>query len=208
MNKLLTSKHINFYDNFNKNDISLVDDNLFIGNENIVNINQQEIMQEYAKVITSNKTNRVLEIGYGLGIFSNELLKYNIGEYVIIEAHPKLCNIARQNNINSDNILIIEGLWQDNIYNIGMFDAIFYDATCPDGEAVNDLIKFIDIAFNKLLNEKGIFSFWYCSNKIHSKIYNCLKSNSSKLEVSIFEPNYVNNWKFKNKNFIIFKAIK
>lgn len=208
MTFLLNENHRKFYKEFNKQKITIKENVVKVGNETIMTLNQKDIMAEYVKIIAPNINSRILEVGYGAGVFCEELHKYNIQEHVIVDCHPEICLNALKSKKRERNITIINDLWQNVFSKIGKFNGIFYDVTCPTGEGFNDLFKFIDIAFQYLLKEQGVLTFWYCSNSIDEQIYNKLQNHSSKLEIKMFEKPQNEEWIFKTRRFIIFKAVK
>ncbi|WDC83343.1 hypothetical protein PL321_11260 [Caloramator sp. mosi_1] len=134
-------------------------------------------MRRYAEcVIDGRKDVRLLEVGYGLGVFAEESENIGTEEHVIIECHPKICAIAREKYKNQKHIKIFQGFWQ-NFNAEKCYNAIFYDSAVigEDIDAVEELLQFIEFAMKNLLTDDGIMSFWYRGNKIDSRILDFLK---------------------------------
>lgn len=207
MNDLMNENQLKIYSKFLKEDLIQKNGEIFIGAEQIMCSGQKEIMEKYAKIVCSNGAKKILEVGYGGGVFSECLQSYNIQKHVIIECHPQVCDLAKMRLKNKKNVIIINDLWQNCFGKLDKFDGIFYDITSPGGYALEDLIKFIDIAFDELLCDGGIFSFWYCTKKIHSNIYYRLKEKATWFSIES-ERITSYEWKFRNRDFMMIKAIK
>jgi guanidinoacetate N-methyltransferase len=79
-------------------------------------------------MFASAEGGRVLEIGYGLGMCSAFIQEIGVAEHVIVEAHPRIAETARQwAEGRPGNIQIVDGFWQNELPKIGNFDAIVFD---------------------------------------------------------------------------------
>ena len=208
-NIFLTNDQKKGYQEYLSKEIIEKDGAMYVGDELMVFASQQSIMYEYARTITEDGAKSVLEIGYGAGVFAEEVQKFEIKKHVIVECHNAIANHAIE-KMNSRKkqlmcVTVINDLWQNTVQKLGKFDAIFYDSYSPTGHAVEDLLCFIDVAFSTLLNENGVFSFWYCASQIHSEILHDLKNKSKTLTISMHE-SYNQDLSSKNKKYIIFKA--
>lgn len=120
---------------------------------------------------------RVLNIGFGLGLFDTELQRINeeykshpsnkakenmIEKHCIIEAHPTvLAEMRRQGWDNKENVVIFEGKWQDVLQReefkkVGKFDGIFFDTY---GEYYRDM-QILQAQLPSIMRPKGIYSFF------------------------------------------------
>lgn len=192
-------KYLNSTVNYRQNGI-------YIGEERIMTYGQEEVMNFYAEIVINKKNNpRILEVGFGAGIFAQQVEKYNVSEHIIIECHPRICENAIKLFENKANVKIIQAFWQEINASIGKFDGIFYDVSVIGGNAVEELLEFINYAFHYLLNEGGVFTFWYCSKTINYKILETLKKNNAEIEITTIVDETID---LPCKTFIIFKAIK
>lgn len=84
----------------------------------------------------------VLEIGFGLGYSATHIQKYHPKSHTIIECDPTVIQKAQEWAKNYSNIHIIEGYWQDQLKNLGLFDEIFFDDYTPlNAEEVEQIEK-------------------------------------------------------------------
>ena len=100
--------------------------------------NKYQVMMEWEKkymidlIKKLNPSGKVLEIGFGLGISSSEIQKYDIESHTIIEYDEtvleKLYEWAPK---QKHKVNIVEGKWQDVLKDLGKFDSIFSDDS-PD----------------------------------------------------------------------------
>lgn len=69
-----------------------------------------------------------LEIGFGLGISAERLQKYEVKSHTIIEVNPQIAEKAKIWSTKHNNVRIIQDSWQNALPNLGIFDAIFFNA--------------------------------------------------------------------------------
>ena len=74
-----------------------------------------------------NPFGAVLEVGFGLGYSAERIQSYHPESHTIIEYHPEVAQRAREWAKNYPHVTIIEGMWQDRLEHLGVFDAIFFD---------------------------------------------------------------------------------
>lgn len=177
-------------------------DGYYIGQWRIMTFDQQEIMRKYAECVIDGRNDvRLLEIGYGLGVFTDEAEKIGTKEHVIIECHPKICAIAREKYNKQKHIKIFQGFWQE-FKAEKRYDAIFYDCTVigKEVDAVDELLQFIEFSMDHFLTEDGIISFWYQGNKIDYRILDFFKDKSINYKIILSDTN--------KKPYLIFKLNK
>jgi ubiquinone/menaquinone biosynthesis C-methylase UbiE len=97
------------------------------------NIDKQQILSEWKKnytqaLISSLKpTGDVLEIGFGIGIGSELILKNHPKSLTIIEPDSQIAAAATNWAKQHKNVTVIEGNWQTILPQQGKFDAIFFN---------------------------------------------------------------------------------
>ena len=69
----------------------------------------------------------VLEIGFGMGYSATQIQKYKPKSHTIIEMNPMVIKRLKKWAKDYDNIIIVEGTWQEKIHDLGKFDEIFFD---------------------------------------------------------------------------------
>jgi len=146
-------------------------------------LSDQEIMEDWqiplmecmADVVCESKGD-VLEIGFGRGISSDMIQAHQVKSHTIIECNEQVIidyfDKWKEKFAESD-IRMVQGLWQDTIDNLGLFDGIFFH-TYPLNEEeymkyVQESITFAEHFFpyaSSHLKEGG--SFTYLSNEIDS----------------------------------------
>jgi hypothetical protein len=125
------------------------------------------LMQAMASIV--EKGDRVLEIGYGMGICSREIQRSEPAKHIIFEANTILADLAKLNfkvGIEDGTIEILNNFWEDVFFldnNTGFdnyFDSIIFD-TFPleRDELSRNHFKFFQYA-NKLLKKGGKFTYY------------------------------------------------
>jgi len=136
---------------------------------------QIPLMQGMADVICETRGD-ILEIGFGRGISSDMIQAYDVKSHTIIECNEQVINDYFEQwkeKFTGSDIKMVQGLWQDTIDELGLFDGIFFH-TYPLNEEeymkyVQESITFAEHFFpyaSNHLNKGG--SFTYFSNEIDS----------------------------------------
>lgn len=136
---------------------------------------QIPLMQSMADVVCETKGD-ILEIGFGRGISSDMIQAHQVKSHTIIECNEQVINDYFEQwkkKFTGSDIKIVQGLWQDTIKDLGLFDGIFFH-TYPLNEEeymkyVQESITFAEHFFPSASNhlKKG-GSFTYFSNEIDS----------------------------------------
>lgn len=143
----------------------LTDEELTIGEWQVMQSWERPLMEVMAKEVTATKGD-ILEIGFGMGISANAIMKQGCKSYTVIEAHPKVAENAR--NWASQTQVparVIEGLWQEVVPNINeQYDGIFFD-TYPlsEEERHRNHFSFIPLA-PTLLRPHGLLTYYSDEN--------------------------------------------
>ena len=122
------------------------------GKEILLMDNKHQVMMEWEKpymeacIDKLQPKGNVLEIGFGMGYSATQIQKYKPKSHTIIEMNPIVIKRLKKWAKNYDNIIIIEGTWQEKIHDLGKFDEIFMD-DYPLKEPENDLER-------KVINER------------------------------------------------------
>ena len=145
-------------------------------------IDGQQVMQAWEHPymvklasIASASGGSVLEIGFGMGISASAIQDAGVRSHTIIECHPDV-QMRFQNwraAYPRNDIILVEGKWQDHLHDLSKFDAILFDAY-PLNERewsehyVND-VTYANHFFHaaaRHLNPGGVFTYY--SNEIDS----------------------------------------
>lgn len=135
---------------------------LLIGGWQVMQEWERPLMQALAMNV-AGKGKKILEIGFGMGICAEEIMRIGCLSYTVIEAHPIIADKARHwlkfNNINGT---VIEGFWEDKIGELPQeyYDGIVFD-TYPLNEAERSRNHFSFIPKAKrLLSHGGVLTYY------------------------------------------------
>jgi len=145
-----------------------------LSDEQIMEDWQLPIMQAMADVVCQQGGD-ILEVGFGRGISSDMIQKHAIQSHTIIECNQLIIEKFNtwKSQQNNDQIIMVEGKWQDTIDSLPFYDGIFFH-TYPLNqqeymEYVHGQVTFAQHFFEvaaRHLKPGGIFS--YFSNEIDS----------------------------------------
>jgi len=103
------------------------------GKEILLKDNKYQVMMEWEKPYMETCIDKlqpkgdVLEIGFGMGYSATQIQKYKPKSHTIIEIDPMVIKRLKKWAKDYDNIIIVEGTWQEKIHDLGTFDEIFFD---------------------------------------------------------------------------------
>ncbi len=88
---------------------------------------QTPMMKTMARYVGETKGD-VLEIGFGRGVSSSFIQDYPLKSHTIIECNHSIVDRFHEwkKQFKGRDIRIVEGLWQDTIEDLDLFDAIFF----------------------------------------------------------------------------------
>jgi len=134
---------------------------LKIGQWQVMQRWETPLMERLAEFVTHNRGD-VLEVGFGLGISADAILRKGCRSYTVIEAHPMIAEKAREWGSNASvAVTVHEGFWQDIVPTLAKrFDGILFD-TYPltEDEWLSNHFPFIPIA-PSLLTEGGVLTYF------------------------------------------------
>ena len=88
----------------------------------------EPVYRSLAQAIHSPHAN-ILDIGYGLGVTSDEFMNQGMCEsHTIVELHPEVAEKAKNDFCEVEHVRVLEGDWLDVDYG-QKFDAILFDPT-------------------------------------------------------------------------------
>ncbi len=137
-------------------------------------LNGVEVMQDWeipymkklASIATSNG-GQVLELGFGLGLSAGFIQDSpDIEKHTIVEAHPDVCEFARQKYpeaLNTGRMEIVSGFWQEvsSHFDDESFDGILFDTVplTPEDAGTFHQHEFFQEAA-RLLKKSGTFTYF------------------------------------------------
>jgi len=102
--------------------------------EILLSADSHQVMMEWEKIYMQKSidmlkpTGHVLEIGFGCGYSATQILQYPILSYTVIECDAEVIKKAKEwTKKYTTQINIVEGTWQAKLYDLGIFDAIYFD---------------------------------------------------------------------------------
>lgn len=131
-------------------------------------------MKMLVSIVVKNKGD-ILEVGFGLGIATHFIQKYNkIRSHTIIECHPdviKRCKKIYSKQIKDKKIKLLEGFWEDIVPKLPKesFDGILFDTYPLSKEQIHkNHFWFFKEAY-RLLKKDGILTYYSDECKKFSK---------------------------------------
>lgn len=116
--------------NLAEGEATITKDNLIIEGQQVMQSWQKRFMLTVARAASPAGKN-VLEIGFGLGIASNEIQRLKPKQHTIIECNPAVFaqaeKWAEKKRKNGAKIKLILGTWQDVLSSLGKYEAILFD---------------------------------------------------------------------------------
>ena len=142
------------------------------GKEILLQDGKHQVMMEWEKPYMEDCIDKlkpqgdVLEIGFGMGYSATQIQKYKPKSHTIIEMDPLVIKRLKKWAKDYDNIIIVEGTWQEKIQGLGTFDEIFFDdfpLKEPESDLETKLINerfhmFLDICLYSHTNQNAKFS--------------------------------------------------
>lgn len=134
---------------------------LLVGGWQVMQSWEKPLMETMAREVTASKGD-ILEVGFGMGISANEIIKNGCTSYTVIEAHPEIARAA--SDWATKQIVptkVLPGLWQKTIPHVtNKFDGILFDAfPLSPNEYDREYYEFLPLA-PKLLRSKGILTYY------------------------------------------------
>ena len=103
--------------------------------EILLSSTQEQVMMEWEKPYMEASIDflepkgHVLEVGFGCGYSASQIMKYKPKSYTVIECDPIVIEKAKiwRENYPDIKIYIVEGVWQEKLHTLGVFDEIYFD---------------------------------------------------------------------------------
>ncbi|MCC6282637.1 MAG: class I SAM-dependent methyltransferase [Saprospiraceae bacterium] len=154
-------KYPSHNDEWNQFKVDLREDELIIGDWQVMQAWELPLMKALAKEVTWNHGD-ILEIGFGMGISSGQIMEYGCKSHTIIEAHPVVAQQAREwAKKQKVPVIVLEGFWQNLIPALtDKFDGILFDTypLKPEERGMNHF-SFIPLSVN-LLKKGGVLTYY------------------------------------------------
>jgi len=145
-------------------------------------IDGQEVMQAWQKPLMERMVDvlcqdaeRVLEIGFGMGMAADMIQARGVSSHTIVECNPQVIETFRRwrNRYPHAEVNLVEGKWQDVIDRLPQYDAILFDTFPLDEEEFDEtVIRSVTFAEHFMasaaahLTRGGVFTYY--TNEIDS----------------------------------------
>lgn len=143
--------------------------------QNIMEDWQIPLMEAMARAVTRTP-NHILEVGFGRGVSATFLQEFGVKSHTIIECNPYVIEhffTPWRQQYPDQEICLVQGLWQDVIHDLGMFDGIFFHTSILNQKDFLDhLVNSVTFAAHffpvaaEHLRAGGVFT--YLTNEIDS----------------------------------------
>jgi guanidinoacetate N-methyltransferase len=138
---------------------------LEIGGHQVMQFWEHPVMQGLAQLAT-RRGGDVLEIGFGLGLSAQYIVRANIHSYTVIELHPEIAQRAREwAELQTVPVKVIEAPWQIAISSLQKrYDGILFD-TYPISSEEMPQEQFMLVSpflseCKRLLNRWGVLTYY------------------------------------------------
>lgn len=131
-------------------------DSLRIGDEYVMHEWERPLIRSMVEGLKLTPDDRLLEVGFGMGISASILQEFGPASHTIVEPHPQVLVQAEHWKGARANIQVHPGYWQQLDTGNQRYSAIFFDPFADDLEAVDDEnLRFLKFAAQSLLGDEG-----------------------------------------------------
>ncbi|MBD9466249.1 class I SAM-dependent methyltransferase [Pseudomonas sp. Pdm06] len=136
-------------------------DSLRIGDEYVMHEWERPLIRRMVEDLKLTPDDRLLEIGFGMGISASILQEFGPASHTIVEPHPQVLDRAERWKGARTNIHLLPGYWQQLDTGPQRYSAIFFDPFADDMAAVDDEnLRFLKFAAQSLLGDGGRLSLF------------------------------------------------
>ncbi|MFF7106601.1 hypothetical protein [Pseudomonas sichuanensis] len=129
---------------------------LRIGDEFVMHEWERPLIRRMVEDLKLTPDDRLLEIGFGMGISASILQEFRPASHTIVEPHPQVLLQAERWKSARVNVQLHPGYWQQLDAGPQRYSAIFFDPYADDMEAVDDEnLRFLQFAAQSLLADGG-----------------------------------------------------
>lgn len=131
-------------------------DSLRIGNEYVMHEWERPLIRRMVEDLKLTPDDRLLEIGFGMGISASILQEFGPASHTIVEPHPQVLLQAERWKGARKNIQLRADYWQQLDTSTQRYSAIFFDPFADEMAAVDDEnLRFLKFAAQSLLDDGG-----------------------------------------------------
>lgn len=175
----LSDKHKKHFSQLAQAEVRTDSNGLLLDQEYAMFSAEGPLMSRHADLLLDGQTNpSLLEIGFGLGVFTRYGARKSVKSYTVIELHPQLAlealqYIAEHVPDQATITTMVAGPWQLALEGLGRFDAVMCDTCPPSGHGDKDFEMLVSRLTRDHLTENGRFSFFWsgrCISPFRRKI--------------------------------------
>ncbi|PYB81686.1 class I SAM-dependent methyltransferase [Pseudomonas soli] len=131
-------------------------DSLRIGDEFVMHEWERPLIRRMVEDLKLTSDDRLLEIGFGMGISAGILQEFRPASHTICEPHPQVLAQAERWKSGRANVQLHPGYWQRLDTGPQRYSVIFFDPYADDMGAVDDEnLRFLQFAAQSLLADGG-----------------------------------------------------
>lgn len=148
-------------DDWRRLPVVLTDTELLIGGRQVMQAWERPLMETLARHVAAGAGD-VLEVGFGMGISADALMRCGCRTYTVIEPHPEIAGYARRwGERQPVPVTVLEGFWQDVAPGLEpRFDGVLFD-TFPVTQEESHLNPAAMIApMARLLRPGGVLAYY------------------------------------------------
>jgi len=119
------------------------------GKEQLLDADGKQVMMEWERpymekcvdVMRIDSDSNVLEIGFGCAYSAEWIQSKRPRSHTIIECSPPVLERLHKWASTHDNVIVVEGTWQERLPDLGVFDCIFFDDYGEPGVAEREMAE-------------------------------------------------------------------
>ena len=160
-------------------------DSLRIGNEYVMHEWERPLIRRMVEDLKLTPDDRLLEIGFGMGISASILQEFGPASHTIVEPHPQVLLQAERWKGVRKNIQLHLGYWQQLDTSSQRYSAIFFDPFADEMAAVdNENLRFLKFAAQSLLDDGGRLALFCIRTLLPQEYQRVMFEHYRRVEIS------------------------
>lgn len=160
-------------------------DSLRIGNEYVMHEWERPLIRRMVEDLKLTPDDRLLEIGFGMGISASILQEFGPASHTIVEPHPQVLLQAERWEGVRKNIQLHPGYWQQLDTSSQRYSAIFFDPFADEMAAVdNENLRFLKFAAQSLLDDGGRLALFCIRTLLPQEYQRVMFEHYRRVEIS------------------------
>ena len=160
-------------------------DSLRIGNEYVMHEWERPLIRRMVEDLKLTPDDRLLEIGFGMGISASILQEFGPASHTIVEPHPQVLLQAERWKGVRKSIQLHTGYWQQLDTSTQRYSAIFFDPFADEMAAVdNENLRFLKFAAQSLLDDGGRLALFCIRTLLPQEYQRVMFEHYRRVEIS------------------------